>query len=313
MNKLILSNSEIQVYKECRRKWRNEYILGYGKEESIGPLALGTRVHGALANYYEPGGDPNGALAHYNQLVLEDLAKITYDQVDEYQKEAKLGFIMLEGYFEWIEEEGADADIEILEPEKELSHKIYVSDATGELWEVTLLAKLDAVGFDHQLGRKFFMDHKTGDGHALDLNEQVLMYAWLQRQLNPNDLVSYAIWNILRKVQRSARAKPPFYYRLEHEMSNLMLDNFSLRLNGEISDIIETRRKLEAGVDHRTACYPTPSRDCGWKCPFRNLCPMFDDGSYVDEALNALFTTKKPYARYLSVLDGEVKDADADA
>lgn len=305
---LVISNSEITQFKSCRRKWRNEYILGYGREETSGPLALGTRVHGALASYYSLKGTPDGALTEYNRLVAQDTDKVSVEKYDDFVKEAKLGFVMLEGYFQWIEEEGADADLEILEPEEEIEHTFSLGEHT-----VTLLAKRDAKGYDHQIGRKFFLDHKTqgsGGPPALDLNEQVRTYAFIEKMNHPEDPIEYAIWNVLRKVLRSARAKPPFYYRLEEEISPIQIANYWLKLQGVLTDIIRVKEDLERGVDHHIACYPTPGLHCSWGCAYRQICPLADDGSYYNEAMQAIFEPRKPYARYLSKHEGLERQED---
>lgn len=646
---LILSNSELQSYKLCRRRWWLQNVRGYQKEQKVGPLALGTRIHEALAAYYTPGGTANDALTTFTVLSAEDVPNLREDEIAAFEKEAKLGYTMLVGYFEWLEEEGADDGLEIIDVEKELEYTFPFGQH-----QVTFLAKRDAVGIDHRYGgRHFFLDHKgqpysskvltpdgwvsmgdlvvgskimnhrhqptvvtgvfelgvrdiyevsfndgtstrctkdhlwehvdgsvvelshwltfkngipylhlakpdpdyterktelpldpyelgvfLGDGSfrgvtptltntsqemftrvggtpkispsnpekcpsarmpkwkapltnlglsgklscdkfvpglylcssaldrlellrglmdtdgyihsfkgnvhfdttseqlaegvkflvrslggwaknpaphnswyynnqrervvcrptwrvairldvnpffiteksspweefksgvrlksvtlipktpktlrknprklnkkvtkielvgqeqarcikvedsrqlyvtdgytlthntssnqsftGLDLDEQVQGYTWIEKKLHPEQPIDYAIWNILRKVLRTARAVPPFYYRLEQEISPIMLANFELKLKGVVRDIINTKLALEEGVDHHEACYPSPGQHCEWRCPFRILCPLFDDGSRVEQALDHLFIRQNPYQRYKSQSD----------
>src|SRR5690606_4056213 len=115
-----ISNSEIQTYKECRRKWWLTYYRGLArkKKELIGPLPLGTRIHNSLEAFYKDGLHPVDA---YMEFLAEDRIKFVMsdDANDEakekkFNSEAELGRIMLEGYIEWTEESGIDADIEVI-------------------------------------------------------------------------------------------------------------------------------------------------------------------------------------------------------
>ena len=292
---MLISNSEIQCFKHCKRKWWLSYYRGLQKVETEGPLALGTRVHLALSHYYSPNGTADMAFFAYNSSISEDAYK-SLDPV-KFEKEAKLGLVMLEGYFEWVAETGADSGLEIIEAESEIEYRFQI---WGE-W-VTLLAKRDLIGIDHNYGeRKFFMDHKTCqslENPLLDLDEQVLTYAMIENLVHPEDPVNFAFWNMLRKVLRTSRSNPPYYSREPLEISKTMLRNHWNKMVGVIGDIMETRKKLDLGVDPRQACYPTVSSRCNWGCHFRQVCPMFDDDSYAEEYLQLNYTKSEPYSRY---------------
>ena len=70
-----LSNSEIQVFKDCRRKW----WLGYYRrlqpklQNFTGALALGSRIHEALDRHYSTGQD---LLEAHAELVQKDMEKL---------------------------------------------------------------------------------------------------------------------------------------------------------------------------------------------------------------------------------------------
>lgn len=292
---MLISNSEIQTFKHCRRKWYLSYYRGLQKVEVEGPLALGTRVHLALSKYYSPNGTPDMAFFAYQASVSEDVYKALHPE--KFEKEAKLGQIMLEGYFEWVAETGVDSGLEIIEAESEIEYRFQV---WGQ-W-VTFLAKRDLIGIDHNYGeRRFFMDHKTCqslENPLLDLDEQVMTYAMIQKLTVPGDPVQFAFWNMLRKVLRTSRSNPPYYNREQLEISETMLRNHWNKTVGVIGDIMETRKKLDLGVDHRQACYPTVSSRCNWGCQFRPVCGMFDDDSYPEEMLSQLYVKSAPYSRY---------------
>jgi hypothetical protein len=62
--------------------------------------------------------------------------------------------------------------------------------------------------------------------------------------------------------------------------------------------MLSTKQALDAGTDPALVVYPTPSRDCSWICPFYTACPMFDDGSGVEDLLAANFQVGDPYSYY---------------
>ena len=106
----VLSNSEIQVFKDCRRKW----CLGYYRrlqpkqKQFTGALALGSRIHEALDIHYSTGKD---LLEAHAELVKRDIDLLVAEYRDTYdlEAEAELGRIMLEGYQEWMATSRLDA------------------------------------------------------------------------------------------------------------------------------------------------------------------------------------------------------------
>ena len=290
------SNSELTTFRDCRRKWYLEYYRGLkSPEKSSGALAIGTNVHAALASYYSPKGSKGLALGVLSTIYEEARQDADLVSLPSIEKDAKLARIMVEGYFDWVEETGADANLEIVEAEAEIEHQITVD---GE--DVLLMGKRDVIGVNTDTGIAALIDHKTCstfNDPALDLNEQSRMYLLLQR-LNGSTVVQNCIWNLLRKVQRTARAEPPFYKREDIYVSEQELRYFFERVCGIIRDLIRVRRSLDAGESHRSVCYPRPSRDCSWKCPYRVACPMIDADPHFEEFLQISYKETDPYARY---------------
>jgi PD-(D/E)XK nuclease superfamily protein len=292
------SNSESQTWKQCRRKWYLAYYLGYKAPEKVtGALALGTNVHTALAAGYAPGGSPGLSMGILSAIYEESRSKATDDLI-AFDKEAKLAKIMVEGYWEWVEETGADSNLEILEAEVDIEHPIEVHGQS-----IRLVGKRDAIGVNTETGIATLIDHKTCQtltDPALDLNEQSRMYLLLQR-LNGSTVVQNCIWNLLRKVQRTAKAVPPFYAREEIYVSEDELRRFWTRVHGTVRDILAIRERLDAGESHYSVCYPSPSRDCSWKCEFRVVCPLLDsEGDNALQFLKDNYTAGDPYQRYES-------------
>jgi hypothetical protein len=292
----VCSNSEIQDFKQCKRKWYLKYFLGLASaEKKIGPLALGTRIHACLAAYYTPGGTELDAMSVLEISIAEDRKVVDIEDMEAFDKEAKLARIMVEGYFDWVSVEGVDSDLDIIEAEAEIEAPINIR---GEA--VWLRGKRDAIGKRRSDGLSVLIDFKTAasfNDPMLDLNEQGPTYLLLQK-LNGNEAIQYCYWRLLKKVLRTGRAKPPFYDSVEMYVSDEELRNFYERIHGEISDILRTRDRLKEGESDRTVCYPSPSSMCSWKCEFRVVCPMMDDGSHFEDFLKDNFQKTNPYARY---------------
>lgn len=297
MEPLRISNSELQVYKDCRRKWHLTYYRKLLKPEpKIGPLAIGIRVHEVLGTYYTPGGTIDSALEILENNILRDRDLVSAYELTKFDKECTLVRVMCEGYFDWAEETGIDQYIEITETESEIEYPLRIRD-----WDIILQGKRDAIGFDIRTQISSLWDHKTCvslDDPMIDLNEQARTYLLLQR-LNGGTVVQNVSWNLLRKVLRSGKAQPPFYRRDDLYISEDELRRFWSRLQGTLQDLVETREKLDSGESHYSACYPRPSRDCSWKCSYRTVCPMLDtEGEHSELILSNAYEVGDPYERY---------------
>lgn len=301
---LGISNSEIQTFKRCRRKWYLSYYLRLGtrpeNSSMAGVMHLGTRVHYALEAKYGHGKDP----LKYEQEIYERDRLIVVDRGDErelkdFDGDHAYAQRMIEGYLQWIEEEGVDDGYEVIGAEQEVR---VPSGIPG----VDLRGKLDLRMRRRTDGRRVFVDHKTAGSvelPTLEINEQFRMYGLLERLLPRQPGESHAfcdggIINVLKRVKRTFQAKPPFYKRHEIRFNNQQLRTMWTRVHAVILNILEIRTALDKGTDHHAVVYPTPSGDCSWDCPFLKVCPLFDDGSRVEAALEQHYVTIDPYARY---------------
>lgn len=302
-----ISNSEVQSFKSCRRRWWLEYYRGLKpkKADFIGPLPLGTRVHNALEQYYIDGTNPSDAYARLqredNRKFLETDDSNFEDRVDKFNKESDLGRIMIEGYIEWLDETNKDAGILIAGVEKKLSHRV-TEIHNGR---VELIGKVDVEVRRPLDMSRAVMDHKTAVTfnpyyEFSHMSEQLMMYTQLER-LDPTDdtPLDGGIYNLLKKVKRTATAKPPFYDRIDIRFNKKTLDSFWIRLLGTVNDMMNVRDSLDAGQDHKFVAYPKPQMDwhCG-KCPFFQVCPMLDDGSSAEQMIEDYYKKVDPNARY---------------
>lgn len=294
-----ISNSEIQTYKDCKRRWWLSYYrrLQPKQKSFTGALALGSRVHEALDMYYSkqiPLQEAHAQLVEQDKILLENEGRDTFDL----DSEAELGRIMLEGYLQWVEENGIDAELEMISTEEIIEMPLFDG-------KIILQGKIDMRVRRKADGVRMFRDFKTVGGSFTDftamahMNEQILTYMLLEAAQNKEGERSEGgLFTMLKKVKRSANARPPFYEQMEVRHNVFALRSFWQRIHGTLTDMLATRKALEEGTDHRFAAYPSPSRDCKWKCTFFSICPMFDDGSAAEAALEDAFEVSNPYAYY---------------
>lgn len=314
----LLSNSEVADWNRCRRRWWLTWFreLQLAVPDITSARSTGNRVHRALAAWYVPEGqdrvDPRDAL---ERAIVEDWTALTADSqlsdeqlshlASTYADATALERAMVEGYFEWLTETGADVNFEVIASETALSHDLMVDMRDGTELPVRLLAKLDVRVKRVSDGARLFVDHKTVQNFAeprktLHMDPQMLHYHLLEflNTAEGEERCDAALYNMLRKVKRSAQAKPPFFDRIEQHHNVHEIKSYRKRVLGAARDIMQAERALAAGADHLEIAYPTPGRDCSFMCDFFAICPMFDDGSRVEDAISSLYRTGDPLARY---------------
>lgn len=319
------SNSEIQTFKRCRRKW---FLAYYRRLKPIdrnpaSALMTGSRVHTALEAYYQPGDrDLVTMRAALSQAQREDwrayyeAAKATGgvspDVKSDFKSACDLENAMIEGYVEWLGETGADADLEVVDVEREI--EVHAHQLGIPVGDFSLIGKLDIQAHNHLDGTTRFVDHKTAKTFpqlitALPMNEQALHYNLLLflSELNEHDEVQPidgAIFNMLRKVKRTARANPPFYQREIVNHSPDQIESYKWRVLGVVRTILEVEAELrsadvsENGQLRLMAVYPTPNLNCSWDCEFSTLCPLMDDDSRAEDMIQNEFEAHDPLERY---------------
>jgi hypothetical protein len=154
-------------------------------------------------------------------------------------------------------------------------------------------------------GVRMFRDFKTVGGSLSDfanlapMNEQVLTYMLLEStKADEAERSEGGIFTLLKKVKRTANARPPFYDQIEIRHNIFTMRSFWNRIHGTIADLMRVRTALNAGEDHTSVAYPKASRDCKWKCQFFAICPLLDDGSAAEHAISEMYEISDPYAYY---------------
>jgi hypothetical protein len=261
-------------------------------------LALGSRVHEALDQYYSK---DIPLLDAYANLIEIDREAIALDGRDpsELDSEGDLGRIMLEGYLQWVDDEGVDSELEMISTEEVLNMPMFNG-------EVELQGKIDMRVRRKGDGVRMFRDFKTVGGSfdqfysTAHMNEQILTYMLLEQHKNggTDERSEGGIFTLLKKVKRTANAKPPFYDQFEVRHNIFSMRSFWTRLHGTVADLMRVKTALDSGTAHQEVAYPSPSRDCTWKCPFFSVCPLIDDGSAAENAISEMFAESDPYAYY---------------
>lgn len=299
----FISNSEVQTFKECRRKWWLNWYSGYRPKtaEVVGVRSSGTRLHAGLAELYTTGGTGQRALGALKALQDDDLRR----SVDEKRKELLSSFVMeqamLEGYLVWLADSGEDADLEPVASEAYLEAPLELPGTD----DVILIGKIDARVRDRRTNRRKFIDHKSvtvfRSYTSLRRNEQMLHYLLLEflTTQTADERCDAALYNQLRRSKHTSRAKPPFYMREEIPHNQHELASYRRRLVATILQMQELTRVSELNPGKLPdEAYPTPSDRCSWACDFDKICSMFDDGSRVGAALDDLFVKGDPLSYY---------------
>lgn len=302
---MILSHSQLKSFAMCRRRWWLAWHLGWTLRDELptGVVHVGSHVHLALEGWYGYRLDPLQVL----RWSYDDVIAQRPEHTQQLQKDYDLAEAMIDGFMSWAAAEGIDAGLEVIATEHEVSYPLELPD---ELGPVILRAKLDQLVRRESDGRLLFRDWKTVGGfekaHALLLDQQMRFYALLQGLIHRDgrQRADGALYVMLKRSKRTARAAGPFYQQLEISYNRYDLNSTYLRALSIASDIVETTRDLTGeprrrhAADPRFSCPPNPTDFCSWGCQFFQICHMFDDGSRVADALAAEYVQADPLRYY---------------
>lgn len=288
--------SAVKEFKLCRRAfWLKYGIHGFGLEEPetdgprTGQRDVGTLAHLGVAELYR-GGDWRRLMTSISNDILIN-GPITPDP--EWIKVFDLAKLMVEGFEEWRKETGADAGTEVVAIEERLT--AFAGTYNGD--DVYITGQPDLILRDTMTGETIIDDWKTVASlerpATLDIDDQKLTYGWLA-EASGHERVARFRHTQLKKSKRTARATPPFYARHEVTYSQDQRDIHKVHLSGTIRDMVEAVQKAEADpYAHHSVLYPTPTRDCSWRCDFLVPCTMMDQGDDAEGFLNVNFLPRK--------------------
>lgn len=308
---LRVSPSEMSKFQRCRRQWALLYYYRWAVDPTTanptGAALLGTRIHAAMEAYYGYGIDPLTALG----IIYDTACHQRPDRVDDLQGEHSWAATMVSGYLDWAAENGLDEEHEVVATERELETHIILTN--GEMAVVT--GKLDQIVRRTLDGALQLRDWKTvatlGKADTILIDPQMRIYSALLAVSSGGMRVDGALYTMMLRSKRTARARGPFYEQVFVRYNDTEQASILTRVTGILDDMDRVTRQLNAGVDHRLVAYPNPIPDrCAWDCPFLQVCPMFDDGSRVNDALEATYIKDAdPYAYRKLDLLAQVKAA----
>ena len=295
----VLTQSELTTFMRDRRQWYLGYYRSLRKRYDTPYLpTVGTLVHYGLESYYRQKDEHPVDAVKGRAMFLIDRNPEAAETIAE---AAGLAGIMLEGYLDWVEETGADAVLDV-----------YAAEETVEVQlsphPFILRGKIDARARDSFTGAHIQLEHKTV-GSLADLPKT----AQSSFQFLTYDLLAYlksvetsehayrtdgVLLNMLRRVKRTARAKPPFYGRHIVRHNTNELRNHWRHVVGIAQEIERTTSRLNAGEDHHMVCPPTVTRDSAWQNPFLPVYQLMDDGSDAEGMLAEEYETHDPNERY---------------
>lgn len=305
---LTTSFSSLQSFAECPRQW---YLKDYRRlkpvvEKRTGALGFGGRIHAALEIYFKTGTDLievwQALSAHEYGLIEAAGGGFGTEELD---KETKLGQIMLEGFLDWEAERGSDQEFEVIDVEKQMKNLLRIATPEGEPVDIWLYGKLDQLLRHRDTGRFRILDWKTtvklegATNTTLSRSPQPRIYRSLLAQEFPGLDIDGVRFTALRKVQRSARATPPFYWNFDMMMSPYNVQAHMTRVIAVVGQMQHAVDQLDAGVPHEIAVPFHP----GWRCDmclFKAVCSVMqlDGMQAAEDMIEDQFTDGDPFERY---------------
>lgn len=307
---LKVSPSEIAKFRRCRRQWWLSYHQRWSVDPAYAPATgaalLGTRIHAAMEAYYGYDIDPLGALA----VIYDGERQRRPECALSLTAEQEWAHTMVSGYLDWAAETGVDEEYEVVATERAIEVPILMTN--GEMAIVT--GKLDQIVRRRSDGALLLRDWKTvGTLHKADLlvlDEQMRVYSALLTIANDGMRVDGALFAMLLRSKRTARATGPFYDQVHISYNGHDHVSMLSRLRGTLSDMDQVTKQLDIGTDHQVVAYPSPMTDrCGWDCTFKHVCPLYDDGSRAEDATRGNFIQRDPYAYRNDDLINQVRAA----
>ena len=295
-----ISYSQLSTWRRCRRRWYLNYVEGLESKNAhpAYALVLGSAVHAALDDYYDPKRkkrDRRRLVNTYHDYMENEkdelLKRISgipeeTDILEKWENNTDLGYAMME-YYGQVAHELDNFTVLATEQDFEIDTGITIAVAdsdTGELHDVPVFyrGRIDGViqtDSDHIL----LLEHKTAkqfNEQRLILDQQATSYIWAARQIHKLP-VEGVMYNILRKQRNSSRVKSPLVYRLEAWRSEAHIESFPASVAQMVKD-------MELAAAHNLY-FHTPADDCGW-CSYFSICTMMQDAVDPTDFIEEYFT-----------------------
>lgn len=314
--------SERKLFRRCPQAWWWAYRMGLrANSEERDALWLGTGVHEALAQWYQPhqrrGEHPADYFERWAGKGIGEIRANYSDRNREWYEEPKyvdaidLGVAMLEGY---VDRWGEDPQWDILHIEH--SFRTNITSASKRI--ATFVGTFDGVARDLDDGYVYLLEHKTAtqiNTGFLALDDQAGGYlavanAVLRQKgtLRPGESIHGVIYNYLRKSFPDDRPQNEAgeYLNQDGRVSKRQPPAKFLREVVERSST-EARQQMQRLVDEveimngmRTGAIPiikNTSWECTW-CPFFTMCKAHERGGDWEEIARSGYHQLDPYGPY---------------
>lgn len=290
-DRITVSYSELDTFRQCPMKWRWAYQQRWRKPETGGARRVGTDFHAVLEAHYL-------SLRDTQRSALDDETRLRYarsavgrvlGEIEDADAWDLLNW-MYDGY---VEKYGIDENWRILEVECKDEIQLgtiwvpepYAAPREVEVWVKT---RIDLIVEDLEIGGTHIIDHKSGknlsSGLELDLDAQFDIYTWLKRRQGMD--VDGAIRNEARTQRNQAdfpgyagKSKPQ---TLDQRHQRLFLSRTDEELDWQAQDTLNLVQAMYSGMP----LYSSPNPDiCKWKCDFKDVHLMIRKGLDEQEML----------------------------
>lgn len=297
--------SEISSFSDCRRKWWFAY------EQGIVPVSIGRRMpasshrdSGSAAHkgveIINKGGTLVEALDAVGVFIDEvrsirlpegdELPELTKEDDKAWWEVDRLARAMTTNYAEWSRLNEGDIEFLATELQWEVPLTITLSDYAEHQEEVMLFGQIDAALHDPLVGL-VIRDNKSVQSFGQtpqDVDFQLRTYAWAWWNLT-GDVPDRAEHLMMKRVL-GLKTKGPLFERVAIPINKRILRAHEGHLRARVEGLTEVR---DLKVTNE-ALFPNPGMDCSWKCEFKDLCSMVDDGSDVQAVVEEHFVEKDP-------------------
>ena len=296
----IISFSELRTHSTCRRKWYLTYDrhLKLKREAPTSPAHAGTLIHEWLRSWYFPDQYQTPFPAAWEVAESDEWI----DERDDIVKVIKQCENVTQNYIDWLEQ--TKADQYFAAQQSELHWKIEDGrELFGDMFPANwgLQGYIDLLGYNTRTGQRIILETKTTryqEGYWIGsklpaLKRQLMFYTLALQHLNPSESFD-TTFNVMRRVNISARSNPPYFWRYPTRYGQKELDTAKRIFTERARGIWQTSQAIKMGRHWNPTDWAWANVDdhCGF-CEFKIVCPSFDDGSDAEGLLSEFYTSRQ--------------------
>lgn len=190
----LVSNSEIGVFRSCKRRWKFAYRMLRRGNTTTAALKFGTLMHLGLEAYFKSSGS-----------LADAIAAMRGDAESDPYELAKAEALMMGYRVRWSHE----SDFTVTHVEEHFVVPIEHPD-TGEILDTSLTGKIDAL-VTMRDGRRVLVEHKTS-GESIDMGSYYWMRLTLDSQLSAYNLATdtmESLYDVIAKLKLKPYEETP--------------------------------------------------------------------------------------------------------